>query len=186
MERYMRVFQTMLISGLTFGCCVTPCFADIATPLSLMYELSKTFRIDLLYIMVACFVLTLIIEYSVIYLLLRRRLKAKMQLFLWVLLVNAITFPAVQVALTALYFLNLERFAWLWLILIEFAVVIVEFVLLKLIFKRMYRVHALEEPISAKRAFVMALTANFASFILGAVAEPVIITLILGARIGSS
>ena len=130
--------------------------------------------------MLGCFVVTVMIEYPVIYALLGRRLKAPIQLFLWVLLVNVITFPGVMCALGALPFLGYEQFVWLWLGLIECAVVVVEFVILKLVFNRMCRTHALDEPILAKRTFVIALVANLASFVFGAIADKVIIIAILG------
>ena len=182
MERHVRFFQTMLISWLTFAWCVETCFADALWPTFVIPSLMAPNSKAPLYIMLGCFFATLIIEYPVIYLLLGRRLKSKVKLFLWVLLINAITFPGVQLALIAVPYVPYDQFAWLCLCLIEFAVVIVEFVLLKLIFNRMYRVQTLDEPISAKRTFVMALTANLASFLLGIIAEAIIISFILGRR----
>ncbi len=160
--RWIRSFQIMLIAWLSFGCCVPNCFAH-----ALWLIPGRT-----LYGVLGGFLLTLIVEYSVIHLFIWRRVNAPVRLFFWVLLVNVITFSASQFAM-ALFVTSVPRFVWLGLI--EFAVVVGEFAMFRPIFERLYRMHALDQPVSTKRTFAIAFSANLASFIVGSAVELIMI-----------
>ena len=107
------------------------------------------------------FYATVIIEYLVVYFFLRPFLRSKLKLFLWILLVNAITNPVFQIVAVLLIP------TLIILLLLEILVVIVEFNILKWILGRMLRSGDLTEPLSSQRIFVISLTANLASFLVG-------------------
>jgi hypothetical protein len=167
MERYIRLLQVILISWFTFAWYVDTSFANLVVPFEMLLSFDHPYAFY--YLMIGCLVATVIVEYPVVYLLLGRPAKARIQLFLWLLFVNVITNPAVQIALLfldpAVYLTDaLFKFG-----LIELAVVMVEFGLLHWIFSRMHRCGALVEPIKARCTFVIGVLANLASFVLGGI-----------------
>ena len=114
---------------------------------------------------------TVIIEYLVIYVFLRSCLKSKLKLFLWVLLVNAISNPAFQLLIASL---TLDIIG---VLLSEILVVFVEFLVLKWIFRRMHRTGDLTEPVTNRHTFTISLIANMVSFVVG---ETFIILIVIG------
>lgn len=119
------------------------------------------------------FALTVVTEYLVTYLCLRRPRKAAARLFLWVLAVNVATNPTFQ---AGTYFLEdiLELFAvppnstpgQLSLIFgFELIVVTVESIILNWVFGRFHHEGIIEGPVAARRTVTIVILSNMASFI---------------------
>jgi len=131
---------------------------------------------------------TTAVEYGVIYWMLGRPAKARLRFLFSLLLVNVITNPPVQLAtffIPDLFRPRLLGELLLMLGIVELVVVLVEFGLLRWIFGRMYRGGALNEAITVKRTFLIALTANLASFVVGCTAFIVVMAVIFGLTVFS-
>jgi hypothetical protein len=182
MGRYARLLFILLGAWLTVAVWATPLFADMVIHPGLF---TPHFFSTLAWMMCGTFAITVIIEYSVIYWMLGRPVKGRLELLLWLLLINAITNPAVQYAFIAIDSLRLPPgYSFSFLVFpIEFLVVVVEFGLFLWAFRWLYRRGALTEPITEKRTFVISLTANLASFGLGFVVFTAVEIAIFGFRI---
>jgi hypothetical protein len=126
--------------------------------------------------MAFCFCFTVLVEYLVGLCLLGWSKVSKPRLFGWVLIVNVITNPAAQLILIRLGNPQLwghQKAFWVVAVLIELAVVAVEFLLLRRIFDRMYHHGNLSHRVTPRRVFIIALAANGASFVLGLVGDHV-------------
>jgi hypothetical protein len=108
-------------------------------------------------------------EFVIIYLLLGKPPSSKKWLFLRVLFVNAISFPAAQIGF--FYWLEIDHSTPWPVILgvIELLVVLLEWVLLIRIFETMHRMGKLHAPVSSERTLTIAFAANLASCLLGLV-----------------
>lgn len=140
---------------------------DVPLPLTLLRH-PGALGYSGLEIFVLNFYATVVIEYLVICALLRWPEKATAKLIFWVLLINGLTNPAAQFGAT--FFARVmrsEASAWGMICMVEIAVVVVEFGLLRCILGRMYRQGALKEPVTAKRTIMIAAAANAASFAFG-------------------
>ena len=161
----------MLICYLTTVCWVGSALAnDVHPPVSVYGQLTDGEIKALLFALVLCFALTVLVEYLVVYLLLRRSVKEWKRLFFWVLVVNLITNPAA--VLGSLFvgdpvILGSGALAILLLCTIELLVVTVEFIILRRAFGRMHLCGVLDKPITAKRTLFISLLANVASFFFG-------------------
>jgi len=116
------------------------------------------------------FLLTVVVEYLVIYLMLGRPSKARMPLLFYLTLVNLITNPATQLGIFFVadpVLLGSSGKAFLVLCLIELVAMTTEFCLLTLVFGRMYRRGVLKVDVTAKRTVVIVFAANVASFLFG-------------------
>jgi hypothetical protein len=110
---------------------------------------------------------TVVIEYFVVYLMLRRPSKAKIQLFLYIILINLITNPAAQLAMLFIGDPDLTGSSGMSLIvvcIIELVVVAIEFGLMMWIFGRMHRRGLLEKPVATDFILIIAVVTNLASF----------------------
>lgn len=119
-------------------------------------------------IILSTYIATVVVEYGVLYLFLRRLMTPGAWLLPWVLLVNLVTNPVAQ--LVWIYFKD-----WLdpldhnlLLYGIELAVVAVEFLLFRWIFGRMCDRSALAAPVTERRTLTIVLAANVASFLFAA------------------
>jgi hypothetical protein len=152
-------------------CWIGSAFADdVHPPVSFYKEFTEGDFKTLPFAMLHCFAVTVIVEYLVVYLLLRRSVKDWKRLFFWVLVVNLITNPAA--VLGSLFvgdpvIFGSEILADSLLYIIEFLVVAVEFVFLRWAFGQMYRQGILDKPITAKRTLIISILANLASFFIG-------------------
>ncbi len=100
------------------------------------------------------FCATVLIESIVIYTFLRWPKKAAISLFFWILVVNLITNPAVQFGFLFLgddIVLGSIALALVMICVIEFAVVLLEWLFFTLFFRRMHSRKVIDEAISAKR-----------------------------------
>ena len=171
MSRYIRLIQLVLIFYFITVCWVGPTLADDVHPPGSFYKefIDGDFE-ALLLAMLHCFAVTVIVEYLVVYLLLRRSVKDWKRPFFWVLVVNLITNPAavlISLFIADPVILGSGVLATKLLCIIEFLVVMVEFVILKWAFGKMYRQGILEKPITIKRTLIISLLANMASFLIG-------------------
>lgn len=120
-------------------------------------------------VMVAsCLCFTVLVEYLVALSLLGWRGVAKLRLFGWIVFVNLLTNIPAQFAV--IYIGRATRMMgalWGVTLLIELAVVALEFLLLYRIFARMYRRGELSHPVTSYKAFSISLIANAASFAVG-------------------
>jgi hypothetical protein len=121
------------------------------------------------WMMLGVFVITVIVEYPVVYRLLGCPTEAWPKLLVCLALVNLITNPAVQMALLFTFpaLITYPNSSLLMILPIELVVVIVEFGFFLWVFRGFHRAGALTEPITAKRTFVISLAANLASFVVG-------------------
>ncbi len=119
-------------------------------------------------ICLATYIATAMVEYGVIYLFLRRLMTYGAGILSWVLLVNLATNPVSQ--FVWLHFRErldpVDRV--LMLSGIELAVVAVEFLFFRWIFRRMYHSGVLAEPVTERRALTIVLAANVASLVFAA------------------
>jgi len=157
----------MSICGLIMVCGAESCFADY-----ILYPRPS----DAAIVISEAFCATVVIEFVIIYWMLRRPSKARGRLFLLVLGVNLISYPLAQVAFVSLPpSLSLlgqspEPHLVIFKMLgIELFVVVLEYWLLKQIFKDMYRVGALSKTVSGRKTLATAIVANLATFLLGIV-----------------
>jgi hypothetical protein len=112
-----------------------------------------------------------VIEYFFVLLFCVRRLKPMPPLLFWTVVINLITNPASQCGayyLTDPNLISSETAAWGAIAAIEAIVVVVEYFLFRLVFKRLSRLGKIEQPLSPKRTLVMVLVANTVSFALPA------------------
>ena len=129
----------------------------------------------------AIVVATIIIEYPIIYFLLERPVKARMQLFLFTVLVNLVTNPVAQFSILFIadpVLLGSHLLANVVMLLIELVVVAVEFSLMIWIFRWTYLRGLLDRHVTATRTLVIALTANMASFAIGYIGFLLIIAIV--------
>jgi hypothetical protein len=172
MIQYTRWAQAILGLCCTLMYCTGSAFAN-GGPSTLFHE---EVAYDALFwnssLFAEMFLATVAVEYAVVYFMLGRPAKASMQLLGWVLFVNVITNPAAQLGLLCLgdpVLWGSDTLAWVMIGIVELIVVAVEFCLLKWIFGRMNRRGRLDEPVSTRRTFAIALVANAASFVCGIV-----------------
>lgn len=152
--RYSRTMQFLigLLLILVWG--VGTSHANMVAPPA--FDLGHPLNLVALFLL---FGATTIIEFYVIYWILGRPRKARKDLFLCALLVNALTNPLTQVAVWLLQ-------SWF---VIELVVVMVEFGFMIWVFKRMYHSEKLDRPITLVRTVVTVLVTNMVSFGLGVV-----------------
>ena len=118
-----------------------------------------------LYMLIA----TVLIEYLTAFLLLGMPVKAALPLFIYNLFLNTITISLIQLGVFYIahpVLLGSYELGLAGALSIEALIVITEMRLLMLIFRRMHRLGSLDSPVSKTRAFVIAIFANLASFIL--------------------
>lgn len=180
MRRVTRLLPSPLLAWLMF--LVLPATSLADTPLPFEMRLAWGDARPLGYLILGCFVATLLVEYPVVYWMIGRPKKARTQLLFWLALINMVTNPAVQIALLYLEpaLEGWERFGWLYLCVIELAVVAVEFWLFTRVFARMYRGRALDEPVTTTWALVAAIAANLASFVIGGIGVRAVVALAYG------
>jgi hypothetical protein len=139
---------------------------DVPLPLDQLNYSWNNYPLELL---AGNFLITVIIEYLVIWVFLGWSEKVGKELVGWVLFVNAITNPASQVA--AVFFANLygsdNSSAWIAICAIELIAATVEFGIMTLLFRRMHRNKIIDKPVPTKRTILIVLTANVASFLFG-------------------
>lgn len=180
MCRYTRFVETAIGLWILLNCCAESGFANGLGP----YRRTGIEKALDTWLMVgpfiANYIATAVIEFVVIYLLLRRPAKACFSLLVWVLVVNLITNPTAQLA-----WLTSERWIY-WrpdsALIIESVTIVAEFVLLMLVFKRLYRCGLLAKPVSLARGLIVTVSANLASFIF-VLGSWVLLDAIMGMRI---
>lgn len=170
MRRYIGLFQFIVIVWMTLVSHVLPALANgLFLPfyqqgVALAWEWSPVGALA------AIFCATVMIEYLVMYALLGWPPRARAELLLWVLFINAVTNPASQVAA---FFLGDERLtgseglAWTMICGVELVAAVVELFLMRWAFGQMYRRGVIDQDITGRRAMVIVFTANLASFAFG-------------------
>jgi len=182
MPLYIRVFQVLVGLAMSLIGGVAPCIAnDVPLPyyaLPVYKELMGTLSANLYIIVglfVTNFVATVFIEYLVVIWLMGDSNRARLELFLWVLVVNAITNPASQIGTLFLTAeaptRGSEALAWSMICAVQFAAITVEFGLLRWIFGRMHRRGKLDKPVTAARTIMIVFAANLVSFVFGWVTQ---------------
>ena len=128
------------------------------------------------------FFITAAVEYLIVYLLLGRPTRGRIQLIFYIMLANVITKPAGH---SAMLFIadpdllgsrTLERLA---VFIIELVILVVEFGIMRLTFHWMYCRGLIHEPVTARRTILIAALANVASFAFGLVGPLLLRALIM-------
>jgi len=171
MAQYTRCVKLACAFHLIFFFDIGSIFAD-STPMPFHKEVATSgdFFIWAYPLLAEMLLITVVVEYLVIYLMLGRPARAGIRLFGFVTLMNFITNPAAQLSILFIadpVLLGSDVLAYLVLCLIELVVIIIEFGLMIWMFGLMHRRGALLQPISASRTALISLVANIASFAIG-------------------
>ncbi|MFH1115195.1 MAG: hypothetical protein V1792_14895 [Pseudomonadota bacterium] len=170
MKRYTQCMQTMVVTFLALISSVPPSLADGGPPVPFYREFLAAPAVGtLVYLTIANFLVTVLVEYVVVYCFLGRPVKARGKIFVWVLLANFITNPAAQLGMVFLAdpaLLGSNTLSWAMIGTIEMMAVIVEFAFFRWVVGRLHRRSVIKEAVTALGTFAMALAANSVSFVI--------------------
>ncbi len=170
MNRYIQCMETMAVTCVALISYASPSLADGGPPVPLYQDFLAAPGIGtFVYLMIANFLVTVLVEYVVVYCFLGQPVKARGQIFMWVLLANIITNPGAQLGMLFLAdpaLLGPLALSWAMLGTIELMAVIVEFAFFRWIVGRLHHRGVIQEAFSTLRTFAMALAANLASFVV--------------------
>jgi len=109
------------------------------------------------------FVINTTVEFGVIYYFLKSQFLVKKKLFLSVTLVNTVLFPSFQTIAYFLMMFYLNKYVF-YVILFGFLMVLIEWVLYRLEFQKLFLKNLIPESLSLKRTILISSLANLASF----------------------
>lgn len=109
------------------------------------------------------FIITTGVEFCIIYIFLRSHNPIKKKLFYSVGFVNLVLFPPTNMIIFFIFTFYIEFFP-LFTIIIGFLMVLLEWLLYRLEFQKLFYIDSIREAISIKKTFFISTLANFTSF----------------------
>ena len=164
MNLYKQCMETMAVTCVALISYASPSLADAGLPVPFYLAAPEIFL--LVCASIAYLLVMVPVEYVVVYCFLGRPVKARGQIFMWVLLANFITQLGAQLGM--LFLADPVQRKPLALVAamfgtIELMTVIVQFALFKWMVGRLHRRGVIQEAFSTLRTFAMALVAYLAS-----------------------
>jgi hypothetical protein len=162
--RHVSLIQAAMVFALILIFGVGPSFSDMIVlgPAETAAAFAPVFA--------AAFCVTVVVEFVIIYLLLGRPTQSRKWLFVQVLYINLISYPAASIGFFCWSAINYHTAPHTQLFVIEILVVLLEWGLLMRILKTMHRTGRLDAPVGPRSTLKIAFAANFATCLLGLLA----------------